>query len=88
MGISIPEETMVAVKLSGGAARTDDPVNNIVAMKKTDTRQRILTLDMTSSFVFLKKPIDLPTPTEEGSYLDIEPYLRYRIAQFSESVNG
>jgi hypothetical protein len=38
MGISIPEETIVAVKLSGGAAEADEPVNKIVAMKKIDTR--------------------------------------------------
>jgi hypothetical protein len=52
MGISIPEETIVAVKLSGGAARTDEPLKNIPAMKKTVARQRILILDMTLSFVF------------------------------------
>jgi hypothetical protein len=65
MGISIPEETIVAVKLSGGAARANEPLNNTVAMQKTVTRQRILILDMTSSFVFLRKPIDPPDPNEE-----------------------
>jgi len=55
MGISIPEETIVAVKLSGGAERANEPVNKIVAIKKTDTRYRIPTFDMTSSFFFLIK---------------------------------
>jgi hypothetical protein len=54
MGISIPEETIVAVKLSGGAARTDKPVNNILVMKKNDTRNRMLAFAIapSSSFVF------------------------------------
>ena len=49
MGISIPEETIVAVKLSGGAAKTDKPVNKILAMKKNDTRYRMFILGITSS---------------------------------------
>jgi hypothetical protein len=49
MGISILEETIVAVKLSGGAAKTDKPVNKILAMKKTDTKYLTLALDMISS---------------------------------------
>jgi hypothetical protein len=53
MGISIPEETIVAMKLSGGAARTDKPVNKILAMKKNDTRYRILTFAITPPSFFL-----------------------------------
>jgi predicted metalloenzyme YecM len=53
MGISIPDETMVAVKLSGWAAKADKPVNKTLAVKKNDTRYRIHIFDMTSSLFFL-----------------------------------
>jgi len=53
MGISMPDMTIVAVKLSGGAAITDDPVNKTVTRKMTDTRYRIRTFDMTTSSLFL-----------------------------------
>jgi hypothetical protein len=46
MGISIPEETIVAVKLSGGAAKTDKPVNKKAATKKTGTIYRMFILDI------------------------------------------
>jgi len=49
MGISVPEETMVAVKLSGAAARTGKPVKTIPAIKKDDTRCRMLIVGITPS---------------------------------------
>jgi hypothetical protein len=62
MGISILEETIVAVKLSGGAAKTDKPVNKILAMKKTDTKYLTLALDMISSSFYSNMPFSSLLP--------------------------
>jgi hypothetical protein len=64
MGISIPEETIVAVKLSGGAARTEKPVNKKLAMKKDNTRYRMLTFAIIPSSLFLQQDIFSLLPIE------------------------
>jgi hypothetical protein len=38
--------------LSSGAARTDESLNNTMAVKQIVTQQRIPILDMSSSFIF------------------------------------
>jgi hypothetical protein len=64
MGISIPEETIVAVKLSGGDASTEKPVNKMLAMKKNDTRYLMLTFAIIPSSLFLRQDIISLLPIE------------------------
>jgi hypothetical protein len=53
MGISMPWETIVAVKFSGGAANTAMPLKTILAMKMTDTTYFTLNNAITTSLLVL-----------------------------------
>jgi hypothetical protein len=53
MGISMPWETMVAVKFSGGAANAAVLLKTILAMKTTNTAYLALTIPIPTSLLVL-----------------------------------